>query len=66
MSGMICGKKKDGAKVKRKIYKRVERPVMLFGLDTMGPTKRQQAEVEVAELKMLRFSLGVMRLKDWE
>ena len=28
----------------------------------MALTKRQEAEMEVAELKMLRFSLGVTRM----
>ena len=32
---------------------------MLYGLETVALTKRQEAEMEVAKLKMLRFSLGV-------
>ena len=35
---------------------------MLYGLETVALTKRQEAEMEVAELKMLRFSLGVTRI----
>ena len=35
---------------------------MLYGLETVALTKRQKAEMEVAELKMLRFSLGVTRM----
>ena len=35
-------------------------PVLL--LETVALTKRQEAEMEVAELKMLRFSLGVTRM----
>ena len=35
---------------------------MLYGLETVALTKRQEAELEVAEMKMLRFSLGVTRL----
>ena len=38
------------------------RPVLVYGLGTMALTKRQEAEMEVAELKMLRFSLGVTRM----
>ena len=34
---------------------------MLNGLETVALTKRQDAEMDVAELKMLRFSLGVTR-----
>ncbi|KAF7704096.1 hypothetical protein HF521_021168, partial [Silurus meridionalis] len=35
---------------------------MLYGLETVALSKRQEVELEVAELKMLRFSLGVMRM----
>ncbi|KAK3543634.1 hypothetical protein QTP70_025993 [Hemibagrus guttatus] len=35
---------------------------MLYGLETVSLKKRQESELEVAELKMLRFSLGVTRL----
>ena len=34
---------------------------MLFGLETLALTKRQEIELEVAELKMVRFSLGETR-----
>ncbi|KAK3543841.1 hypothetical protein QTP70_030074, partial [Hemibagrus guttatus] len=40
----------------------VVRPAMLYGLETVSLRKRQESELEVAELKMLRFSLGVTRL----
>ena len=30
---------------------------MLYGLETVALTKRQEAEMEVAELKMLEFRL---------
>ena len=36
--------------------------VMLYGLETVPLTERQEAEMEVAEVKMLRFSLGVTRM----
>ncbi|KAK3568864.1 hypothetical protein QTP86_018964 [Hemibagrus guttatus] len=35
---------------------------MLYGLETVSLRKRQESELEVAELKMLQFSLGVTRL----
>ena len=41
------------------MYRVAVRPAMLYGLETVALTKRQEAEMEVAELKMLRFSLGV-------
>ena len=45
--------------VKGKVYRVA---VMLYGLETVALTIRQEAEMEVAELKMLRFSLGVTRM----
>ena len=45
--------------MKGKVYNVAVRPAMLYGLETVALTKRQEAEMEVAELKMLRFSLGV-------
>ena len=35
---------------------------MLYGMEMVALTKRQEAEMEVAELKMLQFSLGVARM----
>ncbi|KAK3545134.1 hypothetical protein QTP70_001419 [Hemibagrus guttatus] len=45
-----------------KVYRTVGRPAMLYGLETVSLRKRLESELEVAELKMLRFSLGVTRL----
>ena len=39
------------------------RPAMLYGLGRTALTKIQEPELKVAEMKMLRFSLGVTRLK---
>ena len=54
MSGVICDRRVP-ARVKGKVYKVAVRPAMLYGLETVALTKRQEAEMEVAELKMLRF-----------
>ena len=35
---------------------------MLYGLKTVPLTKKQEAELEVAELKTLRFSVGTTRM----
>lgn len=35
---------------------------MMYGLETMSLTKRHEEELEVGELKMLRFLLGVTRM----
>ena len=34
---------------------------MVYGLETMAVTKKQVKEMEVAEMKMLRFAMGVTR-----
>ena len=61
MSGVICDRRVP-ARVKGKVYRVAVRPAMLYGLETVALTKRQEVEMEVAELKMLRFSLGVTRM----
>ncbi|KAK3549702.1 hypothetical protein QTP86_007167 [Hemibagrus guttatus] len=38
-----------------KVYNTVVRPAMLYGLETVSLRKRQESELEVAELKMLRL-----------
>ena len=58
MPGVICDRSLQ-ARVKRKVYKVAVRPAMVYGLETVALTKRQEAEMEVAELKMLRFPLVV-------
>ena len=37
------------------------RPAMVYGLETVAVTKKQVKEMEVAEMKMLRFAMGVTR-----
>ena len=49
------------ARVKGKVYSSVVRPAMAIGLETVAVTKKQVEEIEVAELKMLRFAMGVTR-----
>ncbi|KAK3534222.1 hypothetical protein QTP86_007020 [Hemibagrus guttatus] len=49
-----CGKEKISARIKGKVYRTVVRPAMLYGLETVSLRKRQESELEVAELKMLR------------
>ena len=61
MSGVICDRRVP-ARVKVKVYKVAVGPATLYGLETVALTKRQEAEMEVAELTMLRFSLGVTRM----
>ena len=43
------------------MYKSVVRPAMLYGMETVAVTERQVGKMEVAELKMVRWALGVTR-----
>ena len=46
---------------KGKMYKSVVRPAMLYIMETMAVMERQMEKMEVAELKMVRWALGVTR-----
>ncbi|KAK3525830.1 hypothetical protein QTP70_010668 [Hemibagrus guttatus] len=59
---LVLIERKISARIKGKVYRTVVRPAMLYGLETVSLRKRQESELEVAELKMLRFSLGVTGL----
>ncbi|KAK3507716.1 hypothetical protein QTP70_034822 [Hemibagrus guttatus] len=61
VTGVLCDRK-ISARIKGKVYRTVVRPAMLYGLETVSLRKTQESELEVADLKMLRFSLGVTRL----
>lgn len=61
VSGIVCDKRIP-TKLKGKVFKTVIRPAMMYGLETVALTKRQVGELEVAEMKMLRFSVGVTKL----
>ncbi|KAK3519034.1 hypothetical protein QTP70_016148 [Hemibagrus guttatus] len=52
VSGVLCDRK-ISARIKGKVYRTVVRPAMLYGLETVSLRKRQESELEVAEL-MLR------------
>ena len=60
VSGVICDKRLP-ARVKEKVYSSMVRPAMVYGLETVAVTKKQVEEMEVAEMKMLRFAMGVTR-----
>ena len=60
VSGVLCDRKLS-AKVKGKIYKSVVRPAMLYGMETVAVTERQMGKMEIAELKMVRWALGLTR-----
>ncbi|KAK3515182.1 hypothetical protein QTP70_009592 [Hemibagrus guttatus] len=52
VSGVLCDSK-ISVRIKGKVYRTVVGPIMLYGSETVSLRKRQEAELEVAELKML-------------
>ena len=54
-------RQKVTSKSKRNSVQFVVRPAMVYGLETVAVRKKQVEEVEVAEMKMLRFAMGVTR-----
>ena len=60
VSGVICNRRLP-TRVKEKVYSSVVTPAMVYGLETVAVTKKQVEEMEVVEMKMLRFAMGVTR-----
>ena len=60
VSGVICDRRLP-VRVKGKVYSSVVRPAMVNGFERVAVTKKQVEEMEVAEMKMLRFAMGVTR-----
>ncbi|XP_063593045.1 uncharacterized protein LOC134770106 [Penaeus indicus] len=61
ITGVICDHKVPD-KVKGKLHKLMVRPAMLYGLETVLLTKSQERKLEVAEMRMMRYEIGVTRL----
>ena len=60
VSGILCDRKLS-ARVKGKKYKSVVRPAMLYGMEMVAVTERHVGKMEVTELKMVKWALGVTR-----
>ena len=60
VSGVICNRRLP-ARVKGKVYSSMVRPALMYGLETVAVTKKQVEEMKVADMKMLRFAMGVTR-----
>ena len=60
VSGVICDSWLP-ARVKGKVHSTVMRPAMVYGLETVAVTKKQVKEMKVAEMKMLRFAVGMTK-----
>ena len=61
--GVICDRGLP-ARVKGKVYSSIVRPAMAYGLEMVAVTKKQVEETEVAEMKMLRFAMGVTKKEE--
>ncbi|XP_063586490.1 uncharacterized protein LOC134763889 [Penaeus indicus] len=48
--------------IKGKVYRTCVRPAMMYGLELIPLTKAAESKMEVAEMRMLRFSLGLTKL----
>ena len=60
VSGVICDRRLP-VRVKGKVYSSVVRLAMVYGLEMVAVTKKQVEEMKIAEIKMLRFAIGVTR-----
>ena len=60
VSRVICNRRLP-TRVKGKVYSLVVRPAMVYRLEMVAVTKKQVKKMEVAEMKMLRFAMGVTR-----
>ncbi|XP_063590562.1 uncharacterized protein LOC134767495 [Penaeus indicus] len=49
-------------KIKGKVSRTCVRPAIMHDLETIPLTKAAESKMEVAEMRMLRFSLGLTRL----
>ena len=61
VTGVLCDRNMPGT-VKGRVYCTSVRPAVLYGIETVLMTKAQEGRIEVAEMKMLRFSLGLARV----
>ncbi|XP_037800551.1 uncharacterized protein LOC119595496 [Penaeus monodon] len=61
VSGVICDKRVP-IKLKGKVHKSVVRPAMTFGLETAPLRKVEERKLDVAEMKMLRWMVGLTKM----
>ena len=59
VTGVLCDRRVP-VKVKGKVHKAVVRPAMTYGLEA-APLKKNEEKLDVAEMKMLRWMVGVTR-----
>ena len=56
----MCDKKMP-VWLKGKVYRTMIRPVMMYGSETWAIKKDQERKLDVAEMKMVRWSMGKAR-----
>ena len=60
-SGVLCDRKMN-VKTKRKVYRTVVRPALVYGAETGALKKTQETKFAVGEMRMLRWMYGVAKL----
>ncbi|XP_037801969.1 uncharacterized protein LOC119596714 [Penaeus monodon] len=60
VTGVLCDRNMPIG-VKGKIYRTCVRPALLYDMETIPVTKLQEVKMEVAEMRILRFTLGLTR-----
>ena len=60
ITGVMCDRKVS-ATMKGQLYKTMVQPAMMYGIETLAVTKAQERKMQVAEMKILRWSLGITR-----
>ena len=61
ISSVLCDRKLS-ARTKGKMYKIAVRPALMYSMETVAVTQRQVQKIDVTELKMVRWALGVTRV----
>ena len=61
---MVCDRKVP-VRLKGCIHKAIVRPEMLYGMETIPLNKSMVKKMDVAEMKMLRWEIGLTRREIW-
>ena len=61
VSGVLCDRRMD-VKIKGKVYRTVVRPALMYGAETRVSKKAQENNLDVAEMRMLRWMCGLTKL----
>lgn len=61
MTGVLCDEKVS-LKVRKKCYKTVMKPAMMYGFDCWAIIKKKEIKMKVVEIIMLRWMCGVTKM----